>query len=154
MFVPILAIGRAIATLFVALGQWITGNYFTLVPHDGGEPGHIEYIEPVPHEHSGRIRISLSDGRTYVAFAEDEASGAPMDVLAREPFDEEFGHAPFDLAIRLTGQRGDWMECRFAYAERRTTGAAAGTCVTDTGRAFDVVRREHPSPKTRFRRNG
>lgn len=154
MFVPIMAIGRAIATLFVAFGQWITGNYFTLVPQDGTEPGHIEWIEPVPHEHGGRIRISLSDGRTYVAFADAYTSGSPMDLLAAEPFDEAFPDKRFDIAIRLNGKRDDWMECRFELSERRSAGATVGTCINEDGAAFDVRRHDPPAPKRRFRRYG
>jgi hypothetical protein len=154
MFVPVIAIGRAIATLFVAFGQWITGNYFTLIPHDGGEPGHIEWIEPVPHEHSGRIRISLSDGRTYVAFADADTSASPMEALAAEPFEEAFRDTPFDIAIRLNGTRDDWMECRFALSDRPATGTAVGTCIDDDGAAFDVVRHRRPATQRKFRRYG
>jgi hypothetical protein len=146
MFMPLLAIGRAILTVFVAFGQWVTGNYFTVVPADGGSPGRIEYFQQSPDGAVSQIRISLADGRTFVASLDSDTQPSPIEILASEPFDESIVPDGVPFALRLTGEHQDWMDCRFTGSG--TLRQNIGTCVTDQGHRFHIVRAEPSRIKT------
>ena len=146
MFMPLLAIGRAILTVFVAFGQWVTGSYYTVVPVEGGSPGHIEYFHQSPDGGVSQIRISLADGRTFVASLDSDTQPSPIEILASEPLDESIAPYGVPFALRLTGEHQDWMDCRFTGVT--TLRQHVGTCVTDKGRSFHIVRDERSRIKT------
>jgi hypothetical protein len=143
MFMPLLAIGRAILTVFVAFGQWVTGNYYTVVPADGGSPGRIEYFHQSPDGAVSQIRISLADGRTFVASLDSDTRPSPIEILAAEPHDDSIAPYGVPFALRLTGEHQDWMDCRFTVLSGSSTlRQNVGTCVTDTGHSFHIVQDE------------
>ena len=128
MFVPIIALGRAIATLFVALGQMITGNYFALVPVDGGEAGRVEIVRAGRTDALETIRVTLADGRTFVA-SFDRRDGPASEFAA------DGGGA---IAVRLVDAGRAYMDCRFQPPSPREN--FFGRCTTESGRVFQVCR--------------
>jgi hypothetical protein len=133
MFIPIAAIIQGIIVLFVALGQWITGTYYALAPHDGNGGGRIEIVRAENAGGPMRIEARLADGRLFSAtFRPSDRRAIVRSAPSREP-----ALAFPSIAIELYASDGSAMQCRFTRsANRRDNG---GRCETPDGRGFDVI---------------
>lgn len=133
MFIPVAAIIQGIIVLFVAVGQWITGTYYALAPHDGREGGRIEIVRSNDRPDSMRIEATLADGRLYTASFH---AGARRAIVRSAPARDGRESRPA-VTVHLYAQDGSEMLCRFT--DGASYGASGGRCATADGRGFDIV---------------
>jgi len=133
MFIPFVAIVQGIIVLIVALGQWMTGTYYALAPHDGQRDGRIEIVRAEGHDGPLRIEAKLGDGRTYVATFE---SGARRRIVRDGPPRYRRESRPA-VNIQLYAADGTVLDCYFT--QQRPGSADSGRCSAFDGRGFDII---------------
>jgi hypothetical protein len=136
MFIPVVAIVQGIIILFVAFGQWVTGTYYAMTPHDGGHGGRIEITRDASPRGVLKIEARLDDGRVFRASFD---AGSRRAIVRGLPSRRGRGVESPAVAIELVASDGNTLSCSFT----RTDGESGGGCMTAEGRRFDLVAREN-----------
>ena len=135
MFIPVMAIVQGIIILFVALGQWATGTYYAMAPHDGERGGRIEISRSAGGDGAMKIEARLDDGRVFSGSFDAGSRraivrGLPSRRIRTEPLPA--------VAVELYAHDGEMLACRFTRGDEQS----AGGCVTPQGQRFDLIARD------------